>query len=114
MSIPSGVSDAVGDVCGGGGRGAAWAPPPDPPTHPRGKNFPQEKKIYHRGPEIGGQFWVHKFFFWHLTPTPFPLVYVTVATTPWPGSVNWPVGTSRKEGYFRPGLFTDVGETLGR
>ena len=48
----------------GGGGMAAWAPPPDPPTHPHQKFFLQEKNdIYQRGPRLEVDFKSTPFFF---------------------------------------------------
>ena len=49
-------------VTGVGGM-AAWAPPPDPPTHPHQKNFPGEKnETYQRGPKVEVGFRFTNFF----------------------------------------------------
>ena len=69
----------------GGGGMAAWAPPPDPPTHPYQKIVPQEQnEIYQTGRKWGVDV-RHLTFFLASDPPPPPRVKVRFATKTWPG-----------------------------
>ena len=51
---------------------AAWAPPPDPPTHPHQTIFLREK-VYQMGPKLEVDFVYTNLFFWPLAHPP-PLI----------------------------------------
>ena len=70
-----------------GGGLAAWAPSPDPPTHPPThirKLFLRKKMKFIKGARIWRSVFGRQTFFWPLRP-PSPRVQVLVAAKPWPG-----------------------------
>ena len=77
---------------------AAWAPPPDHPPPPHIRQFFLTKKIkFIKGPQIGGQFYVHGSFFGPLSLGPTGAVFEG-ARAGAAGRNEWGTSSERKHG----------------